>query len=743
MPTKKFLVKLKLHSVEGLSRLMAGKSGELGTPSSSSSSTVMLNVKWKGPRGALGSRFKRSLKRAKTTEKIPEDGPIVTWEEEFEHACTLTVAKDGHFLPWDVYFVITQVGVKSRLAVLGTAVMNLAKFVSTTENIKQATKVPVLTSGGVECQAALIVSANFVEMRTPESMGFDRAILPCISGPLVCNGDEQQLVDVDAEERSKTMKSLTSDNSKRTTRQLDPDVGESSPKSDQVSDSSRNSFDSDTTDDWDEEEAIDVEEYCIHSYGSLAGVNLVVEGALSRCKENKHAEDHVPSTCKRGALTKGGEQMATSDSDQGAMQSSILDQGATPSSVRSILAWRKRNLSFRSPRRRGEPLLNKAYGENGGDDIDFDRRLSGSPISPSSPESLGNDNDASSSNLSGCLDFGDEHFAVGSWERQELFSRDGQMKLSADVFFATIDQRSERAAGESACTALVAVIADWLHQNPGRMPIKAELDTLIREGSAEWRKLCDNGKYRERFPDRHFDLDTVLHAKVRPLVDLPEKSYVGFFQPKGMGDCCDFLQGAMSFDSIWEEIISVKLNGCFEPAVYIVSWNDHFFILKVEKEVCYIIDTLGERLYEGCNQAYILCFDKDAGLSHVPRLEGEERVSCDSSASSNDTATCTSASLLQDTGAAEQSPECSCSTDHQHETDQGAFCQQSVDNGTVYRGKEACKEFIKGFFAALPLRELEIDIKKGLLGSIPLHQRLQIEFHFTSLVFGPSLSESE
>lgn len=45
------------------------------------------------------------------------------------------------------------------------------------------------------------------------------------------------------------------------------------------------------------------------------------------------------------------------------------------SSKRNILPWRKRKSSFRSPKTyKGEPLLKKAYAEEGGDDIDFDRR---------------------------------------------------------------------------------------------------------------------------------------------------------------------------------------------------------------------------------------------------------------------------------------------------------------------------------------------------------------------------------
>ena len=86
---------------------------------------------------------------------------------------------------------------------------------------------------------------------------------------------------------------------------------------------------------------------------------------------------------------------------------------------------------------------------------------------------------------------------------------------------------------------------------------------------------------------------------------------MGFFRPEGMGDSFDFLQGAMTFDTIWDEITNAMMveSQNNEPKIYIVSWNDHFFLLKVEREAFYIIDTFGERLFEGCNQAYILKFD--------------------------------------------------------------------------------------------------------------------------------------
>lgn len=53
---------------------------------------------------------------------------------------------------------------------------------------------------------------------------------------------------------------------------------------------------------------------------------------------------------------------------------------------RSILPWKKRKINFsKSPKGKGEPLLKKQFGEEGGDDIDFDRRQ----LSSSDESSLG------------------------------------------------------------------------------------------------------------------------------------------------------------------------------------------------------------------------------------------------------------------------------------------------------------------------------------------------------------------
>lgn len=338
----------------------------------------------------------------------------------------------------------------------------------------------------------------------------------------------------------------------------------------------------------------------------------------------------------------------------------------------------------------------------------------------------------SSANRSSVSEFGDDNFAVGSWEQKEVTSRDGHMKLETQVFFASIDQRSERAAGESACTALVAVIADWFQNNHDLMPIKSQFDSLIRDGSFEWRNLCENETYKERFADKHFDLETVLQAKIRPLSVVPGKSFIGFFHPEGMDEGrFDFLHGAMSFDNIWDEISRAgsECPSSREPQVYIVSWNDHFFILKVEPEAYYIIDTLGERLYEGCDQAYILKFDSNTVIYKMPDVaeSSEEKTAASDqqivTAAEHKNRQGQPANMKEEgyvAGAVVTKPEEPIKSEEEEEF--------------VCRGKESCKEYIKSFLAAIPIRELQVDIKKGLMTSTPLHHRLQIEFHYTQFL---------
>ncbi|KAL4318877.1 hypothetical protein GQ457_18G002880 [Hibiscus cannabinus] len=341
-------------------------------------------------------------------------------------------------------------------------------------------------------------------------------------------------------------------------------------------------------------------------------------------KDQSNSGDSDDSPAFDSDGLRGNDSTTTSESNSGELSlgpelDSFRCLEPTQNNMGKLFSWKKRRLSFRSSKKKTEPSV----------------------------------------------------FDENCWEVKQLVSRNGQARLKARVFFASFDQRSERAAGESACTALVAVIAHRLNSNQASMPTRLEFDSLITEGSSQWRKLCSNIAYTNAFPDKHFDLETVLKANLKPVAVLQDKSFTGFFSPEKF-EC---LKGAMSFDEIWNEIS----NDRDQPRVYIISWNDHFFVLKAESKVYYIIDTLGERLFEGCKQAYMMKFD-DSSLMY-----GKKEV-----------------------GGSEE------------------------DDMVICSGKECCREYIKRFLAAITVEELEEEEKKGRVSTFSLHRRLQIDFHYTS-----------
>ncbi|KAJ1378560.1 NT-type C2 domain [Sesbania bispinosa] len=616
---------------------------------------------------------------------------------------------------------------KAKVPVVGTASLNLAEFASVVDQKDFDLNLPLTLPGGssVEPSPSLSISISLVELRVAQENTelVHKSIVP-VPSPLAQSGetnlaekDELSTIKAGLRKVKILTEFVSSRKARKANREEEGSEGNFSARSE---DGEYNyPFDSDSLDDFEEGDSDEVKEDSSvrksFSYGKLAYANA--GGSFySSMKVSSDGEDWVYYSNHKSDMGS----LKVEDSTVSSSEPYLLQ-----SSRRSILPWRKRKLSFRSPKSKGEPLLKKAYGEEGGDDIDFDRRQL------SSDESLSNGSqkteDDSCANRTSVSEFGDDNFAVGSWEQKEVMSRDGHMKLQTEVFFASIDQRSERAAGESACTALVAVIADWFQNNHDLMPIKSQFDSLIREGSLEWRNLCENETYRERFPDKHFDLETVIQAKIRPLSVVPGKSFIGFFHPEGMDEGrFDFLHGAMSFDNIWDEISHAgqECSNNGEPQVYIISWNDHFFILKVEADAYCIIDTLGERLYEGCNQAYILKFDSNTVIYKVP---DEAQPSDEKTTSDQQTV----ADVLEHNDKQIQQVN-GKEVDSVVETEQQLKSEQEEE--VVCRGKEACKEYIKSFLAAIPIRELQADVKKGLISSTPLHHRLQIEFHYTQLL---------
>ncbi|VFQ63880.1 unnamed protein product [Cuscuta campestris] len=692
LSSKKFEAKIVVHCLKGLRN------------SQESAGNLAVEIRWKGsakinPLSSLRRRRSGERRNLTKVESLVEEddggGVSVCWNEEFLCVCNFSGYKGAGFLPWEVSFTLFN-GLSVEPTAIATASLNLAEYISSAKEKDFEITIPLEVSSPqcVPSSPILCLSLNLRELKHANEPVKKPVASPTHGEVLL---EEKNTAAAASPlkvglEKVKIFTGLSPRDHKKV-------VGHEEEGSPVGSEDTEENYPLDTDSFGDSEEGVESEEGIradindvrkSFSYEALAYANLAGGGSYYSNTSGSEDEDWIYYNQRK------------SDGDD-ATRMPLVDESTRQSSKRGILPWGKRRLSFRSPKRKGEPLLKK--GEEGGDDIDFDRRQLSSPDEPpelpSSPVMQYCKTELDSTeNRSPVAEFGDDNFAVGSWELKEIVSRDGEMKLKTKVFFASIDQRDEQAAGESACAALVAVIADWFHSNPPKeMPIKSQLDSLIREGSLEWRKMCEVETYKDRFPDKHFDLETVLQAEIRPLSVSSEKSFVGFFRPEGVedGDGFDFLKGAMSFDDIWDQV--EKDVG--PPSVYIVSWNDHFFVLKVERDLIYVIDTLGERLYEGCNQAFILKFDSDTTLSRSikPTDPSPEKT--------------------------EEEPE-----DGKQET-------------VTWRGREACKEYIKRFLAAIPIRELLVDLKKGLMASsLLLHQRLQIEFHCTKNVNRPIESPS-
>lgn len=101
------------------------------------------------------------------------------------------------------------------------------------------------------------------------------------------------------------------------------------------------------------------------SYGSLQSVNYVGGLVYAHAKIDGEHEEWIYYSNRKSDVGYHVEEVP----------SSTAEETVLPTAKRSILPWRKRKLSLRSLKAKGEPLLKKAYGEEGGDDIDYDRRL--------------------------------------------------------------------------------------------------------------------------------------------------------------------------------------------------------------------------------------------------------------------------------------------------------------------------------------------------------------------------------
>lgn len=126
-------------------------------------------------------------------------------------------------------------------------------------------------------------------------------------------------------------------------------------------------FDSDSLDDDDADEVEEGDSSFrkSFSYGTLASANFYGGPVCSDLSIKGDYEEWIPYSHRRSDVGLSNLDQATKP---------ISDQPLRQTSKRSILNWKKRKLSFRLPKAKGEPLLKKGNGDEGGDDIDFDRR---------------------------------------------------------------------------------------------------------------------------------------------------------------------------------------------------------------------------------------------------------------------------------------------------------------------------------------------------------------------------------
>ncbi|XP_010486850.1 PREDICTED: uncharacterized protein LOC104764940 [Camelina sativa] len=446
--TRKYEVKLAVKKLEGWDLVREG------VPEKEERLTV--EIRWKGPKATLGS-LRRTVKRNFTKEALGESD-VVSWDdEEFQSLCSLTSYKDSLFYPWEIAFSVftngMKQGEKNKAPVVGTAFLNLAEYARVTDKKEFDINIPLPLSACVasEPHPLLFVSLSLLELRTtPETSDSagQTAVVPVPVPVPVPSPSPQQPSETQSNEKEdvsaikaglRKVKIFTEFVS---TRKAKKACREEEGRFSSF-ESSESLHDFETDFDEGKQDLMSVRKS--FSYGPLSYANGVGTSLNCGAKVSDEDEDWVYYSHRKSDVGAG-----CSDAEDPAAglvyETSLLPR-------RSILPWRKRKLSFRSPKSKGEPLLKKDNGEEGGDDIDYDRRqLSADEAHPLFGSKI--DEDSYANQRSSFSEFGEDSFAIGSWDEKEVISRDGHMKLQTNVFLASIDQRSERAAGESACTAL-------------------------------------------------------------------------------------------------------------------------------------------------------------------------------------------------------------------------------------------------------------------------------------------------
>lgn len=220
------------------------------------------------------------------------------------------------------------------------------------------------------------ISISLMEVRGAQekTLSVHRSVVP-VSSPQAESGDsmitEKEVLSANKAGFWKVKSFTEFVSSRKSQKQCRGEEGSSDSKCSGSGDGNPSyAVDSDSLDDFGGDSDEGNEDSCVGSsfgYGTLASANAGGSHSYySNTRVNCDDGDWVYYSYRMPDAGRSQMEDSTVSSSESYLSQSIK---------RSILPWRKRKLSFRSPKGvRGEPLIKKAYAEDGGDDIDFDRR---------------------------------------------------------------------------------------------------------------------------------------------------------------------------------------------------------------------------------------------------------------------------------------------------------------------------------------------------------------------------------
>ncbi|KAM3280790.1 hypothetical protein P3S67_027810 [Capsicum chacoense] len=398
LSSKKYEAKITVNCLKGFNFLLNEKMGVQDFD------RLKVEIKWKGSSKGislnLGSFNRRSVKKNFTKEEcLKEDEGIVEWNEEFLSVCT--------------YSVDTSKGPNQKVPVLSSTTLNLADFASVAGDKQEGIEIfiPLEVSVG-SFKSCLSLLLNLVELRntheasetfskfimsTPVSPNPGKALLTNRNGVGSLKAGLQKVIFCKAlyfrrHKKAYHAEEGSNNDGRNSVRSEDPDyvypVDTDSLDEDSVGESEEGKEDTSVQKSFSYESLVYANHvgglFCSNTSGSSSDEDLV------------HYNHHISDTKHKYPEDK-----------------TAANQSAEQSSKCSLLSWMKRNLSFKYPKTKGEPLLKKHYGEDGADDIGFDRlQLC------SSDESSSRGHTSEETSPISVSEFGDESFAESSWAQK-------------------------------------------------------------------------------------------------------------------------------------------------------------------------------------------------------------------------------------------------------------------------------------------------------------------------------------